>query len=159
VAQIFGVATSGITDNSAIVTWGTNQPSSSSVDYGVSSYTNSSPFDLTMTTQHAVTVVGLQAGTTYHFRVGSWNGVGLLAASNDFTFTTAAGSTPGTPSTPSGPSTPSNPNVCTTPDPFATLGGGSCLNGGWLPPGASFFIAAPAFTTGPPSNSGCNTPD
>lgn len=26
-------------------------------------------------------------------------------------------------------------SICTTPDPFAGLGGGTCYNGGWLPPG------------------------
>lgn len=39
----------------------------------------------------------------------------------------------------SGTSTPSAPTVpastCTTPDPFAAMGGGTCRNGGWLPPG------------------------
>lgn len=32
-------------------------------------------------------------------------------------------------------SAPSSPTSCITPDPFATLGGGTCYNGSWLPPG------------------------
>jgi glucose/arabinose dehydrogenase len=40
---------------------------------------------------------------------------------------------------------------CIPPDPFAIFGGGSCVNGGWLPP----------TTTSPPatSSTGCSTPD
>jgi hypothetical protein len=40
---------------------------------------------------------------------------------------------------------------CLTPDPFVVLGGGTCANGGWLPPG----IPAPP----PPVAGGCATPD
>jgi hypothetical protein len=41
-------------------------------------------------------------------------------------------------------------STCATPDPFASLGGGTCVNGGWLPPG----MAAPA-----PTPTGCAIPD
>lgn len=152
-AAISNVATSGITDTSAIVTWSTNQLSSSSVDYGVNGYTNSTPFDVALSTQHAATLVGLQPGTTYHFRVSSWNGVGLLAASNDFVFTTAGVNSPAV------PAPPSAPGACTTPDPFVALGGGLCVNGGWLPGGASLFQAAPMSAAPPVIIGGCSTPD
>ena len=62
----------------------------------------------------------------------------------------------GSPTSPPGP-TPAPPpppptGGCTTPDPFAALGGGTCVNGGWLPPGSS--------GSGGGSNSGgCTTPD
>jgi hypothetical protein len=36
---------------------------------------------------------------------------------------------------PSTPPPPPAPTGCTTPDPFVVLGGGTCYNGGWLPPG------------------------
>ena len=152
VAQISSIVTSGITQTSAVVTWTTNQLSSSSVDYGVTPYTNSTPFDVALTTQHAVTVVGLLPGTTYHFRVASWNGVGLLAASNDFTFTTASGTAPAV------PAPPQFPGGCTTPDPFVAMGGGTCANGGWMPLGAAVFTQAPT-PSSPPQFGGCNTPD
>lgn len=29
------------------------------------------------------------------------------------------------------------PNTCSTPDPYVNLGGGDCVNGGWLPPGSN----------------------
>jgi hypothetical protein len=54
---------------------------------------------------------------------------------------------------------------CTTPNPFATMGGGTCYNGGWLPPG----MAPPSGSTGSSVSSGspstgsqgqgCTTPD
>jgi glucose/arabinose dehydrogenase len=50
---------------------------------------------------------------------------------------------------------------CATPDPFVALGGGTCVNGGWLPPG----IAPPSGGTSPPPPpppppaTGCATPD
>jgi hypothetical protein len=48
--------------------------------------------------------------------------------------------------------------ACSTPDPFASLGGGTCYNGGWLPPGMS----PPATDPSPPpatSTTTCTTPD
>jgi len=33
------------------------------------------------------------------------------------------------------PPAPPVPTGCATPDPFVALGGGTCVNGGWLPPG------------------------
>ncbi|MGE5360275.1 MAG: hypothetical protein ACM3NQ_14760 [Bacteroidales bacterium] len=54
------------------------------------------------------------------------------------------GGTGGTGSTPA-------PGGCTTPDPFASLGGGVCVNGGWLPPGSG---GTPVTST----PGGCTTP-
>ena len=69
-----------------------------------------------------------------------------------------------TPVTPPGepapaPAPPAVP--CLTPDPFVSLGGGTCYNGGWWPPG----ILLPTPTPAPPSQpsplptGGCITPD
>ena len=62
-------------------------------------------------------------------------------------FVCPAGSLPSLPPAPTSPTpTPTppppsdspvptpTPTGCTTPDPFASLGGGTCVNGGWLPP-------------------------
>jgi hypothetical protein len=44
---------------------------------------------------------------------------------------------------------------CTTPDPFVSIGGGVCINGGWVPAGAGGFTSpVPA----PPSGGGSSTP-
>jgi glucose/arabinose dehydrogenase len=53
----------------------------------------------------------------------------------------------------------SSDGSCTTPDPFAAIGGGTCVNGGWLPPG----MAPPGSSTPAPqpssSTGSCSTPD
>ncbi len=55
------------------------------------------------------------------------------------------------PGAPPPPPPPPPPGGCTTPDPFVALGGGTCVNGGWFPPGSS------GGTTTTPG--GCTTPD
>lgn len=157
--QISNVAATGITSTSATITWTTNQPTSSGVDYGQSSYTNSTPFDVTMTTQHAETMVGLAPGTLYQFRVSSWNGVGMLGTSGNYMLTTGVGGGGGT-SSPAPPA-PVVPGGCTTPDPFANMGGGTCMSGGWYPPGTAQLqnTAPPAPAPAPPAPTGCLTPD
>ena len=89
-----------------------------------------------------------------------------------FTITTgggadvAIGPAPTATSTPTPTATPTPttaPGGCTTPDPFVALGGGVCVNGGWLPPGsapASTPTPTPTPTpTSTPSAGGCTTPD
>ena len=57
------------------------------------------------------------------------------------------------PSPPSPPSAPSpSVSTCSSPDPFTTLGGGTCVNGGWLPPGAAPPTSSGS-TPAPPSTS------
>jgi hypothetical protein len=43
-----------------------------------------------------------------------------------------------------------NPGGCTTPDPFVSIGGGTCVNGGWIPGGSGGGGGNPG---------GCTTPD
>lgn len=79
--------------NSATITWTTNQPSDSLVEYGTStSYTASSTHNPIYITAHTVTITGLSSLTTYHFEVLSSDGV--LATSSDQTFTTASAGVP-----------------------------------------------------------------
>ena len=52
------------------------------------------------------------------------------------------------------PSTPS-PSPCATTDPFVALGGGVCVNGGWLPPGSA---AAPSQGTAPEGSAPAEPP-
>lgn len=46
---------------------------------------------------------------------------------------------------------------CITSDPFVSLGGGTCVNSGWLPPG--YPINTGGGPTPPPSSTSCTTPD
>ena len=50
---------------------------------------------------------------------------------------------------------------CPSPDPFQSLGGGTCYNGGWFPPGYPLPSDAPASGGGttPPSTGDCPSPD
>jgi len=49
--------------------------------------------------------------------------------------------------------------TCATPDPFVTLGGGTCVNGGWLPPGMIIPPPPPPGPPPPPAAGECATPD
>jgi concanavalin A-like lectin/glucanase superfamily protein/uncharacterized protein DUF1565 len=86
---ISGVFTSGISGTSAIVNWSTDQPSTSYANYGLLNYTNTTPVDSTLVTQHSVTISNLLASTLYHFQVGSTNSGGSATLASDSTFTTA----------------------------------------------------------------------
>jgi hypothetical protein len=84
-------------DGTALVTWTTDEPADSRVDYG----TDAGALTLqvasaTLVTSHALTLTGLAANTTYHFRVTAVDGAGNPATSPappalPATFTTPAG--------------------------------------------------------------------
>ncbi len=125
---IFSVTATGITDTSATINWLTGQTASSQVEYGLTtSYGNLSPFDATLVSNHVQALTGLAPGTTYNYRVRSISWQGTLAISNNFLFATGNNGAPGSPPSPPGG------GGCVGPDPFG--GGGTCWNGGWLPPG------------------------
>jgi len=88
---ISAVAAKNLTTSGATITWTTDEPSDSQVDYGINtSYGANSPLNSQMVTSHSVTLTGLSASATYHFRVNSRDASGRLATSNDFTFITLA---------------------------------------------------------------------
>jgi enediyne biosynthesis protein E4 len=83
------VATSNITMTAATVSWNTDEPADSHIEYGRdTNYGSLSILNNDFVTLHAITLSNLAAGTTYHFRVQSRDAAGNLALSNDFTFTT-----------------------------------------------------------------------
>jgi hypothetical protein len=74
-------------------------------------------------------------------------------------FVASGGAAPPPSTPPPAPPPPPPSGGCTTPDPFAALGGGTCVNGGWLPPGSA---PAPAPAPAPPpptSGPACTGPD
>ena len=74
---------------SATITWATNIPADSQVEYGTTTtYGSFSALNGAPVTSHSVTLTGLSRGITYHYRVYSRNSVGELTVSGDFTFTT-----------------------------------------------------------------------
>src|SRR2546422_487134 len=91
------VSASNISSAGALITWATDEASDSQVDYGLTTaYGNSTPLNSSLLTAHAVTLTGLLATTTYHYRVKSRDAAGNLATSADFTLTTLIDTTPPT---------------------------------------------------------------
>src|SRR3972149_2475976 len=85
------IMTGSITSTSAVITWTTDEQSTSQIEYGTTtSYGSSTTLNNTLVTSHTVTISGLSSWTTYHFRVKSKDSAGNLAVSSDFTFTTLA---------------------------------------------------------------------
>jgi phosphodiesterase/alkaline phosphatase D-like protein len=79
-----------VTSTAAMVTWTTNEPADSRVEYGLTtSYGSMSPLSSTLTTSHSIGLSGLTASTLYHYRVLSRDALGNPSASADMTFTTA----------------------------------------------------------------------
>jgi len=89
-AVVSQVAASGITPSSAWVSWATDSASSSEVEFGpTAAYGRTTLLDATLMWQHRQLLAGLQPNTTYHYRVKSRDQRGVLAVSEDRTFTTA----------------------------------------------------------------------
>jgi hypothetical protein len=85
---ISNVQATNITNNAATITWTTDSPSSSRVEYGLTTaYGSLTPLDSTPVTSHSVGLSGLSANTLYHYRVISANAYGTTT-SGDYTFTT-----------------------------------------------------------------------
>jgi concanavalin A-like lectin/glucanase superfamily protein/Big-like domain-containing protein/purple acid phosphatase-like protein len=73
----------------ATITWTTDEPADSQVDYGTSpSYGASTARDASAVVSHAQSLGPLAAATTYHYRVRSRDAAGNLAISGDLTLTT-----------------------------------------------------------------------
>src|ERR1700733_2422727 len=89
--SISNVQASGATTSSVQLSWTTNEPATSAVDYGTTAvYGATTPVSSTMATAHQMTLSALAQGTTYHFRVRSTSGSDS-AASSDQTFSTTGG--------------------------------------------------------------------
>ena len=78
-----------ITYNSATVSWITNRPADSEVEYGQSREYDLKVQNAERVTEHSITLTDLQPGTNYHFRVGSIDILGNMTVySGDNTFET-----------------------------------------------------------------------
>ncbi len=78
----------------ATVTWTTNEPATSRVEYRVGSPTSATPTDTTLVTSHSVALTGLSPSTSYIYRVVSRDAATNSAASAEQGFTTTAAATP-----------------------------------------------------------------
>jgi hypothetical protein len=82
----------------ATITWTTDQPADSQVEYGLTTgYGSSTTLDSSLTTSHSVDLPGLTSQTTYHYRVRGADGEvpANEASSGDYTFTTPDITAPG----------------------------------------------------------------
>jgi hypothetical protein len=69
---ITGVVASRLSDTSVLITWNTDKPSTSQVEYGLTTvYGTLTPINPTAVTAHSVVISNLLPNTTYHFRVRS----------------------------------------------------------------------------------------
>ncbi|HSR88811.1 MAG TPA: fibronectin type III domain-containing protein [Candidatus Udaeobacter sp.] len=78
-------------DNSANITWNTNESADSQIIYGLTtSYGSTTTLDSTFTTQHLMTLSGLSSSTAYHFKILSRDKNNNLTASADQLIITSA---------------------------------------------------------------------
>jgi peroxiredoxin len=103
--QILNISLSNLTFNSVMVHWNTDKPASSKVYYGQSNQYGSADSGAGNTTNHQVTLQGLDSETGYHFVVESESSDGSVSYSEDNTFLT-----------PTGPSSGSDNNPATNED-------------------------------------------
>ena len=87
---ISDVQVTDISDTQVTITWRTDEPATSQVQYGLSaSYGQATTLDTDLVTFHLVTIPGLEPATHYHFRVGSRDEAGNQSVSADYEFDTA----------------------------------------------------------------------
>lgn len=79
---------------SAVVSWTTNQPSSSEVRFGTTTAYGTTVTDSTLVQQHTVTITGLLPSTTYNFMVASQDAGGVTVNSANSMFTTRSSFVP-----------------------------------------------------------------
>ncbi len=86
---ISGVNASNITESSTSITWTTDEPATSQVEYGkTTDYGFSTPLDESLVTSHSVSLSDLEPNTTYHFKVKSKDAGSNEAIPEDCTFAT-----------------------------------------------------------------------
>jgi Domain of unknown function (DUF4082)/Bacterial Ig-like domain/Bacterial Ig domain len=90
---ISAVSATRLNRSSAAITWTTDVAATSVVEFGETMDYGASVSDEALVTNHQVTLSGLAAGTTYHYRVTSADADGNPASAGDFTFATEVADT------------------------------------------------------------------
>ncbi len=86
---ISGVSVTGITTTGANISWTTDVPATTQVEYGLTTaYGTLTALNSTLATSHSQALTGLTIGTLYHYRVHSKNSSGVESISGDAVFTT-----------------------------------------------------------------------
>ena len=85
------ITSSNITTDSAAITWTTDEPATSQVEYGLATiYGDTSILNATLATTHSVSLSSLSPNTTYNYRIISMDAAGNTATSLNRTFDTVA---------------------------------------------------------------------
>lgn len=79
------------TETQTVITWTTNEPSSSKVEYGTTTGYGLTVTSDELTTTHSITLSGLEPNTAYYYQIKSKDKAGNEASSTDNTFYTAQG--------------------------------------------------------------------
>lgn len=75
-------------DTSATISWLTDEPADSTIDYGTTTAYTDSVTDSNLVTSHSMDLTGLSPNTTYHFTITSVDGNTNVLRSGDLIFTT-----------------------------------------------------------------------
>lgn len=89
---ISNIQATGISQNSAVITWTTNEAANSKVNYGLSSSlaTSTDIIDSNYITSHSISLTSLMANTKYYYKVVSADNSGNTSTSDIQSFTTLA---------------------------------------------------------------------
>ena len=86
------ISATNVTANSARISWGSDEPATSQVEFGLTSaYGKTTTLNQTLSMSHQQTLIQLQPDTLYHYRVKSIDAIGNISVSNDMTFLSAEG--------------------------------------------------------------------
>ncbi len=85
---ISNIKISAVTDSTATISWETDEPSNSVINYGLNSQYGSKEINATQTKTHSLTLTGLSSNTSYHYQVKSADSSNNTANSGDKIFTT-----------------------------------------------------------------------
>jgi hypothetical protein len=83
------VTVNALTATSVAVSWTTDHPADSRVDYGETTAYGNTATGSTLTTSHYLILTGLSQGTTYHYKVTSRTSLGATSSTPDATFATS----------------------------------------------------------------------
>jgi large repetitive protein len=86
---ISNVTAANIAGTSTQISWDTNEPSTSQVEYGLTAnYGNKSSLSSSLVTTRSISIKNLKQYTLYHYRAISQDSIGNRAVSQDYTLTT-----------------------------------------------------------------------
>jgi len=86
---LFGESTAGLTDTSVVVSWQTDRPARSRVEYGpTSGYGSTTETGDKLTLHHTFALNDLEPSTVYHYRLRSTDAFGNESTSGDLTIET-----------------------------------------------------------------------